>query len=512
MPVSAPTKEQCILAERFTAYQQDPIGMMTTCLDVKKEHIWPKMREVAESVRDNQLTVVHACHSVSKTYLAGRVAVWFKTCFTPSTVITTAPSDNLVKNQLWREIHAAFSGAKIPLGGNMTNLKWELKPNKEILESLEPEQRSQWEKNFAIGFSTSPDTLTEHATKMQGFHNYWVLVVLDEGCGIYPQIWRSVMEGLVINERCKVLAIGNPTDPFGEFAKACNPSSGWNVIHISTKDTPNYKEGREVIPNVAGRNYYNRMLKEHGENSSAFKIRVLGQFGEYREGTFYGKEYAKALRDKRIGDYPPDPMVKVHDFADLGNIYTAVLYAQFIQGKIRIVDCYWDNQGSGLPAVARVKQAKEYIWGPAMHCGPDLVTSNEKSVQTGKTTRDMGAELGLNLVPVCPHSFDDGIQAVRSIWPLLEINKPLCKVFIDAAKGYRKKKNEALSTEDQPVYHDTPLKSWERHVMDALRHLAMAYRYGEIDGDNLGYPGTVSTGTTVAMRKSAWNAPKKRRG
>lgn len=477
MPVKAPTKEQIQLAERFTAYQQDPIGFMIQCLDVKKGHIWPKMREVAESVVDNQLTIVPACHSVSKTFGAGRIAVWFKTCFVPSTVVTTAPSDNLVRNQLWREIHAAYSGAKIPLGGKMTTLQWELKPSKHILEAIESEQRAQWEKNFAIGFSTSPDTLTEHATKIQGFHNYWVLVIMDEGCGIYPQIWKSVMEGLVINERCKVLAIGNPTDPTGEFYKACQTKSGWNVINISVEDTPNFKEGREIIPGVAGRDYYDRMLKKYGRNSNTFKIRVLGQFGDYREGTFYGRELAEAINDERIGGFPHDPALLTYSFTDLGDIYTAAIFAQFIKGRIRIIDCYWDNQGLGIPNYAKVTQTKPYVFKDH-YAGPDLITSNEKSVQTGQTTRDVAAQLGINLTPVIKHSFDNGIEAVRSIWPLLEINEPYCKVFIEAARNYRKRKSETLSTDDQPAYHDTPLKpQWEAHMMDALRHLAMAYRY-----------------------------------
>jgi hypothetical protein len=70
---------------------------------------------------------------------------------------------------------------------------------------------------------------------------------------------------------------------------------------------------------------------------------------------------------------------------------------------------------------------------------------------------------------------------------LLEINEPLCKVFLQAVEGYRKKKNEALSTEDQPAYHETPVpNAWENHMMDALRHLAMAYTIQTFNGQSLG--------------------------
>ena len=328
------TKEQILLAKKWVGYQQDPKGFITTCLDVKKEHFWPKMEEVANSVRDNQLTAVTASHSVSKTYGAGRIANWFKSVYNPSTVVTTAPNDNLVKNQLWKEIHAAYSGAKVPLGGKMTTLGWNCKPSQDILDALEPEQRALWEKNFAIGFSTSPDTATEYATKMQGWHNTWVLVIFDEACGILRSIWKTALDGLMVNERCKFLAIGNPTDPTGMFHKVCQPGSGWNVINISVTDTPNYKQGREVVPGIAGREYYNRMKTDYGEDSNTFKIRVLGQFPEWLEGTYFGSRMAEAEADKHIGDFPWVREVPVYTFADYGDIYTAKGFVQFIQRTI----------------------------------------------------------------------------------------------------------------------------------------------------------------------------------
>ena len=290
--VATLSKDEILIGENWPKYREDPVGFFTGPLGLRPEWVWPKMVDVLESLRDNQFTAVHACHSVSKTFLAGRAVVWFKSCFQPSTVVTTAPSDNLVRNQLWREIHAGYAaagGEKI-LGGSMTSLQWDLKPSRQILAQLKPYEAEQWEKNFAIGFSTTPDQAADHATKMHGFHNEWVLVVLDEACGLLPQIWRTVMDSLVTNERVKVLAIGNPTDPDGTFAQVCQPGSGWNVINIKVQDTPNYQEDREIIPSVAGRDYEQRMRETYGEDSNTYRVRVLGEFPYFREGVFYGHE------------------------------------------------------------------------------------------------------------------------------------------------------------------------------------------------------------------------------
>lgn len=501
----AVTYEELIF-DKLIEYRSNPTGFKTDILSLKPEYVWRKMCDVSNSIRDNQFTAVRAGHSVSKTFNLGRDIVWFKTCFQPSTIITTAPSDNQVKNQLWREVHAAYAGAKVPLGGKMTTLQWDVKPSPEVLASLAPELREPWEKNFAIGFSTSPDSATEHATKIAGWHNIWVLVVMDEACGIHPQIWRTAMEALIIDERCKVVAIGNPTDPECDFAKACFSSDpeknegnktytsdeGWNVVTISATDTPNYKQGKRVIPGLAGRAYVERMRKKYGSNGDGFRYRVLGLFPTHKEGTYYGAQLATAKKDGRVANYPHDTAAKVFTFTDTGDHWTGTLFAQFIRGRIRIIDDYWDNEGEGMPAWVKALQSKPYVYGGHWG-GPELAYGMSGRFQTGKATVDIAAGLGIDLQSCPKHSFDDGIEAGKAVFSLLEINKNRAPTFIKAIAGYGKKKNMALSTDENTVYSAGEAKTWHRHLADAYRCLAMVYRYGEIEGEMLGYPGATPT-------------------
>ncbi len=481
--------------DKMVAYRTDPVGFLINVLGLPERHVWSKMREVCESVRDHQITLVRACHSVSKTYTSGRIVSWFKTCFQPSTVITTAPSDNQVRNQLWREIHAAYAGSRIPLGGKMTTLQWDVKPNADTLALLRPQDREKWEKNFAIGFSTSPDSATEHATKMQGWHNEWILVLLDEACGILPQIWRTIIDGLIIDEQCKLLAIGNPTDPESEFAKACHSSdpvknegsgtyisdAGCNVITISVYDTPNYQQNKRVIPGLAGREYVERIVKKYGEDGDGTRIRVKGLFPTHKEGTYYGRQVATAVKDGRVGEYPYDETAPVYTFNDFGDMNTGTIFAQFIRDRIRIIDDFWDNEGLGIPAWCKMCQSKPYTYG-GHYAGPEFAYGTAGRNQTGKATRDIAAQLGFNIEAVMEHDFDDGIQSGRSIWNLITINKSTTITFVKAVKGYGKKKNQSLSTDDETVYHDMPAKTWHRHLADALRHLAVQYRYSDFMG------------------------------
>ena len=128
-----------------------------------------------------------------------------------------------------------------------------------------------------------------------------------------------------------------------------------------------------------------------------------------------------------------------------------------------------------------------YVWGKEHFAGPDLDGSNKQSFSaSGKTTHDVLAGLGFHFRSVEKVAFADGIEAARFIWPLLDIDETGGATFLAAAAGYRKQKNETLSTEDQPAYHNQPAQTWHRHMMDALRHMAVQYRYGTIGGEYVG--------------------------
>jgi hypothetical protein len=377
---------------------------------------------------------------------------------------------------------------------------WDQKPRESVLDQMKPRDREAWEKNFAIGFSTSADTSGEHASKMQGWHNEHLLAVLDEACGILPQIWKTVMEALIVDENCKCVAIGNPTDPECEFAKVCKSSDpeknegnapyisdeGWHVITIAGTDTPNYKQRKRVIPGLATFDYVQRIIKKYGPNGDGTRYRVKGLFPTFKEGTYYGSRLAKAIKEGRVGNYPWVESAPVYAFVDTGDMNTALIFVQFIHNNIRIIDDYWDNEGLGIANMAKIILGKPYhvhgIWG-----GPELTSGTSGRFQTGKSTLDLASELKIPIKPCIPHKFDQGIIAVQNkVWPILEINKPFCSTFILAAKGYGKKKNAALSTDEETAYHKDPQKTWHRHMMDALRHLGMAYFYMVIGEDILG--------------------------
>ena len=455
-------------------YADDPQSFFVDILGLPQEHIWPKMSEMMLSVRDNRRTAIKAGHSVSKSYTMGRLVIWYLMTHFPSTVVTTAPTNRQVEDILWREIREAHQAAKCKLPGHLTRTSID----------MQKEHGVKW---FATGFATKPDTVTEQATAFQGYHNRHCLVIFDEAAGVIPQIWKAAMS-LVADGDGKMVVIGNPTAAYGDFPDCFREGSGWSNITISAHDTPNYKENKQVIPGLAGREYERDIITKYGEGSNEHRIRVLGQFPDFTEGTYYGRWLATAKKEGRIGHVPMDTGSKVYTFWDIGDIYTAIWFVQFTAMDIKIIDYYEDNQGLGLPEYVRMLEAKGYIYGE--HFYPwDVEGPNRKSFQTGQTTRDVAAGLGIKFQVVEMHRVEDGIEAARGILNKCMFDKVKCKSGIDALANYRKKKNEALSTDDRPVYHQQPLHDWASHGADSFRYLSMAYRYNRIAGTLLGYQG-----------------------
>jgi len=180
---------------------------------------WSKQREILRSVRDHKKTAVRACHGSSKTFTAAELTVWFLNCFEGSKIITTAPTNFQVENQLWAEINDIYKTSRIRLQGECQV--------KRIKDDEHPEQ-------YAIGFST------DKPARAEGWHAQAILFIFDEAKGVSQWLWDSV-RGLMTGGFCRWLVIST-TDgvEVGEnFYRIFEKDDGeWNRIHIKAEDSP----------------------------------------------------------------------------------------------------------------------------------------------------------------------------------------------------------------------------------------------------------------------------------
>jgi hypothetical protein len=221
----------------------DPVAWVRERCD---EHLWSSQRRIMQSVWDVRRTAVPTSHAIGKSFTAARTAVAWIDVHQPGEafVVTTATTESQVKAVLWKEIGRAH--AKAGSFGRLNQTEWWVDP---VLPG------GKIGKEEIVAFGRKPAAF--NPTAFHGIHAPKVLVIIDEAGGVPEPLWVA-LSGLITNDASRMLAIGNPTDPQGHFARVCRPGSGWNVIHVSAFDTPVFTKEDvppSVIPNLIGRSY-----------------------------------------------------------------------------------------------------------------------------------------------------------------------------------------------------------------------------------------------------------------
>lgn len=204
-------------------YDDDPQGWLT---ETTGEYAWSVQRDIWQSVHENTYTAVLSCNGSGKTWLAARVvAKWVAQYWREGVrVVTTAPTAAQVSLLLWQEIRTAY---------DLASANGQRLPGRLVMSPF-----PQWKiGNKTVGFGRKPADHEQSA--LQGVHAPHVLVVLDEACGVGPNIWTAVTK-ITTTGHVSILAIGNPDDPTSNFHKVTRPTSDWNVIRVDGLRTPNF--------------------------------------------------------------------------------------------------------------------------------------------------------------------------------------------------------------------------------------------------------------------------------
>lgn len=241
------------------------------------EHLWTKQREIADAITNHRYVAVHSAHCTGKSWLAARIIAWWIEShpYGEAFALTTAPTYPQVRAILWRELNKAHRKGK--LSGDMNLVDWSI--NGEL-----------------VALGRKPSDYDEDA--FQGIHNKYVLVAIDEACGIAEQLWVA-SSAIATNEYSKILAIGNPDNPLSHFARICQPYSGWHVIGISVFDSPNLTGEavpEEVKDNLVSQGWVEERKKEWGEDDPRYVSKVLGEFPEDLEHGVIPYSWVKACQ------------------------------------------------------------------------------------------------------------------------------------------------------------------------------------------------------------------------
>lgn len=311
--------------------------------DRLNEHLWSKQIEISNAVVYHRHVAVQSCNDVGKSFNMARLAAWWIEEHAPGEafVITTAPTWSQVSSILWRELARAHRSGK--LRGRITSM-------------------CEWKLDMGGG----PDELVAYGRKpadydaagFLGIHQRYVLVIIDEGCGV-PQTIYDAAESLATNEHARIVAVGNPDDPSSFFAKVCAPGSGWHNIRIDSFESPNFtaeevnkypevralmiREGispsTEPIPaNVRdlllSPLWVSERIKRWGIGSPLFESRVRGRFPKITNNTLILPHWVTLACARDLAPNLTEQAFGV-DVARYGTDHSIILHRQ--GGYVRVV-------------------------------------------------------------------------------------------------------------------------------------------------------------------------------
>lgn len=276
-------------SQRAKLYFDDPVMWARHRLGA---HLWSKQRDAAMALVHSKRVAIRSAHATGKSFLASVLASWWIDTRPPgeAIVVTTAPSYEQVHSILWEEIRRLHG---------VGNLRGEVHRSDRWID----------EQGRLVGFGRRPPDYSQHA--FQGIHRKYVLVLLDEACGIPAWIWTAA-EAITTSDTCRILAIGNPDDNSSTFANVCMTDPNWHSIKISGYDSPNVTG--EVVPTVVKDNLItNNWIMERkiawGEQNPLFQAKVMGEFADSEDGLVPLSWVRQAVGRHRLWEDAGRPLV-----------------------------------------------------------------------------------------------------------------------------------------------------------------------------------------------------------
>lgn len=312
--IRAEQKQKQVKSDRnsLTKFKDDPVGF-SRFIGVEPT---PDQQRFLESVRDNPETNVKAAHGVGKSIGSAVCVLWWVFAV-EGLAITTAPTEDQVKQILWSETRKIYDRNKEKLGGTRGEL---------FLRKSETAR--------AYGFTArNYDT-----NSFQGKHAERLLLIADEADGI-SEIIDDGFQSCLTGSSNRGLRIGNPLNKQSPFSKACDRTAitipAWNhpnvswayqveetidpsgkarLIHrlkpfvalqlldstgrIKPQDSWPPEFPRDVIPGAISLKWIEEVRQDKGEFSVFWQGRVEGEFPEDVIEGIIPQSWLKAARER----------------------------------------------------------------------------------------------------------------------------------------------------------------------------------------------------------------------
>ena len=232
-----------------------------------------------------------------KDAITSMLIIWFLCCFPRPLIPCTAPTGHQLSDVLWSEINKWLVGTpdNVPLVKDW--LTW----HKDKLFLTERKGRD-W---YAIARTSSPkDSAEAQEETLQGFHENYMMVVIDEASGVMEPVFKP-LEGTLTRLCNFILMIFNPTQGTGFAVDSQRKERDrWICLQWSAEDSiAGVDNGLVTRDSIADKE------EKYGRDSNYFRVNVLGLPPVAGNDILIPYEWVMAAIDNDLDPLDDDPEV-----------------------------------------------------------------------------------------------------------------------------------------------------------------------------------------------------------
>lgn len=254
-------------------FAKDPVGFCLIVLGVVLDQ-WQS--EAMQAIANGQRRIsIRSGHGVGKSAFVALLCVWALCVHANVKIVITAPSGPQLYDGLFAEVKM-WLGILPPGIRNLFDVKTDRIELRAAPESV---------------FLSVRTSRAENPEALQGVHADagLVLLIADEASGIPESVFEAA-SGSMSGHNCATVLLGNPTRGSGFFFDTHHRlREMWLTMRVSCLDSARVSA-----------DYIEDMKARYGEDSNAYRVRVLGEFPRAEDDTLISYELASAAMTRDV--------------------------------------------------------------------------------------------------------------------------------------------------------------------------------------------------------------------